>query len=237
MLLYSSDEDELSLVSDRVLVLGKGKVVAEFTAENISRDVIVEAMVGYSDVESQPRRRNPSRERLPRDSGLSAPTPPVRCALCRPGSARSYLLTQPTLRVWVLALGLLIFYFVLSPSSTNFGSLNLLDRERPSSRMGGRRPDGGGNCRPDRLERRRVMSLSTAIAATQMGSSDVDVFVMILVIVLIGAALGVCQRLFRCLPRYERVHRDDRHVEHDRWSRPVGPALCWGIRCPMVSLL
>jgi hypothetical protein len=34
-------------------VLGKGRVVAEFTSENISRDVIVEAMVGYSDVESQ----------------------------------------------------------------------------------------------------------------------------------------------------------------------------------------
>jgi len=53
VLLYSSDEDELSLVSDRVLVMGKGRVVAEFTSENISRDVIVEAMVGYSDVESQ----------------------------------------------------------------------------------------------------------------------------------------------------------------------------------------
>jgi ABC-type sugar transport system ATPase subunit len=53
VLLYSSDEDELSLVSDRVLVLGKGRVVAEFTSENISRDVIVEAMVGYSDVENQ----------------------------------------------------------------------------------------------------------------------------------------------------------------------------------------
>ena len=53
VLIYSSDEDELSLVSDRVLVLGKGRVVAEFTSENISRDVIVEAMVGYSDVERQ----------------------------------------------------------------------------------------------------------------------------------------------------------------------------------------
>jgi ABC-type sugar transport system ATPase subunit len=53
VLLYSSDEDELSLVSDRVLVLGKGRVVAEFTSEKISRDVIVEAMVGYSDVEAQ----------------------------------------------------------------------------------------------------------------------------------------------------------------------------------------
>ena len=53
MQLYTSDEDELSLVSDRVLVMGKGRVVAEFTSENISRDVIVEAMVGYSDVESQ----------------------------------------------------------------------------------------------------------------------------------------------------------------------------------------
>jgi ribose transport system permease protein len=38
----------------------------------------------------------------------------------------SYWLTQPTLRVWVLAVGLLLFYFALSPSSANFGSLNLL---------------------------------------------------------------------------------------------------------------
>jgi ABC-type sugar transport system ATPase subunit len=53
VLIYSSDEDELSLVSDRVVVLGKGRVVAELTGENMSRDVIVEAMVGYSDVEAQ----------------------------------------------------------------------------------------------------------------------------------------------------------------------------------------
>ena len=54
VLIYSSDEDELSLLCDRVLVLGKGKVVAELTADNISRDAIVEAMVSYSDIESQP---------------------------------------------------------------------------------------------------------------------------------------------------------------------------------------
>ncbi len=54
VLIYSSDEDELSLLCDRVLVLGKGKVVAELTADNISRDAIVGAMVSYSDIESQP---------------------------------------------------------------------------------------------------------------------------------------------------------------------------------------
>ena len=38
VLMYSSDEDELSLVSDRVLVLGKGRVVAEFTSrEHLAR--------------------------------------------------------------------------------------------------------------------------------------------------------------------------------------------------------
>jgi ribose transport system ATP-binding protein len=54
VLIYSSDEDELSLLCDRVLVLGKGKIVAELTSDNISRDAIVEAMVSYSDMESQP---------------------------------------------------------------------------------------------------------------------------------------------------------------------------------------
>ena len=53
VLIYSSDEDELSLVCDRVLVFGKGKIVAELTSDGISRDAIVEAMVGYSDIESQ----------------------------------------------------------------------------------------------------------------------------------------------------------------------------------------
>jgi ABC-type sugar transport system ATPase subunit len=52
VLIYSSDEDELTLVSDRVLVLGKGRIVAELTGDNISRDAIVEAMVAYSDVEA-----------------------------------------------------------------------------------------------------------------------------------------------------------------------------------------
>jgi ribose transport system ATP-binding protein len=54
VLMYSSDEDELSLVCDRVLVIGKGRIVAEFTGENLTRDAIVEAMVSYSDVENQP---------------------------------------------------------------------------------------------------------------------------------------------------------------------------------------
>jgi ABC-type sugar transport system ATPase subunit len=53
VLMYSSDEDELSLVCDRVLVIGKGRIVAEFTSENLTRDAIVEAMVSYSDVENQ----------------------------------------------------------------------------------------------------------------------------------------------------------------------------------------
>jgi len=53
VLIYSSDEDELSLVCDRVLVLGRGRIVAEFIGDGISRDAIVEAMVGYSDVENQ----------------------------------------------------------------------------------------------------------------------------------------------------------------------------------------
>ncbi len=53
VLIYSSDEDELSLLCDRVLVLGKGKIVAELTSDNISRDAIVEAMVSYSDMEGQ----------------------------------------------------------------------------------------------------------------------------------------------------------------------------------------
>lgn len=53
VLIYSSDEDELSLLCDRVLVFGKGKIVAELASDGISRDAIVEAMVGYSDIESQ----------------------------------------------------------------------------------------------------------------------------------------------------------------------------------------
>ena len=50
----------------------------------------------------------------------------TRCALSTSRLRASYILTQPTLRVWALALGLLVFYFVLSPRSANFASLNLL---------------------------------------------------------------------------------------------------------------
>ncbi len=53
VLIYSSDEDELTLICDRVLVLGRGEVVAEFAADAISRDGIIEAMVGYSSLQGQ----------------------------------------------------------------------------------------------------------------------------------------------------------------------------------------
>ena len=173
VLIYSSDEDELSLVCDRVLVLGKGRVVAEFTADDISRDAIVEAMVSYSDVETQLGRSLP--ERQPRDQGLSRPHA-AEGALCGISVPASYLLTQPTLRVWVLALGLLIFYFVLSPSSVNFGSLNLLtENALPLAWVAAGQMAVVTAAQID-LSVGSVMSLSTAIAATRMGSSDVDIF-------------------------------------------------------------
>lgn len=53
VLIYSSDEDELTLICDRVLVMGRGEIVAEFASDTISRDGIIEAMVGYSSVQGQ----------------------------------------------------------------------------------------------------------------------------------------------------------------------------------------
>jgi len=51
VLIYSSDEDELTLICDRVLVMGGGEIVAEFAEDAISRDAIIEAMVGYSSLQ------------------------------------------------------------------------------------------------------------------------------------------------------------------------------------------
>ncbi len=98
---------------------------------------------------------------------------------------------QGTLRVWALALTLLIFYFVLSPRSANFTSINLLLQ----------------NCLPLAwvaagqmavlivgqidLSVGGVVSLATAIAATRMGSSALDAIVVSLAAILIGASFGV----------------------------------------------
>jgi len=124
-----------------------------------------------------------------------APTPPkVRAVASR--YQPSYFLTQPTIRVWVLALGLLIFYFALSPSSINFGSLNLLtENALPLAWVAAGQMAVVTAAQID-LSVGSVMSLSTAIAATQMGSSGVDVIGTILVIVLIGAALGAVNGFF-----------------------------------------
>jgi ribose transport system permease protein len=98
---------------------------------------------------------------------------------------------QGTLRVWALALALLIFYFLLSPRSANLTSINLLLQ----------------NCLPLAwvaagqmavlivgqidLSVGGVVSLATAIAATRMGSSALDAIVVSLVAILIGATFGV----------------------------------------------
>jgi len=124
-----------------------------------------------------------------------APTPPTARSVAHRYRA-SYLLTQPTMRVWVLAIGLLIFYFALSPSTMNFGSLNLLtENALPLAWVAAGQMAVVTAAQID-LSVGSVMSLSTAIAATQMGSSGVDVFGTILVIVLIGAALGAVNGFF-----------------------------------------
>lgn len=98
---------------------------------------------------------------------------------------------QGTLRVWALALTLLVLYFLLSPRSANFTSINLLLQ----------------NCLPLAwvaagqmavlivgqidLSVGGVVSLATAIAATRMGSSALDAVVVSLVTISIGAAFGV----------------------------------------------
>ena len=124
-----------------------------------------------------------------------APTPLTARSVAHRYRA-SYLLTQPTMRVWVLAIGLLIFYFALSPSTMNFGSLNLLtENSLPLAWVAAGQMAVVTAAQID-LSVGSVMSLSTAIAATQMGSSGVDVFGTILVIVLIGAALGAVNGFF-----------------------------------------
>ncbi len=118
----------------------------------------------------------------------------ARSAASRRGA--SYFLTQPTLRVWALALALLAFYFLLSPSSANFASLNLLtENALPLAWVAAGQMAVLIAAQID-LSVGAVMSLSTAIAATRMGSSDVDIIVASLVIVAIGAGLGVINGFF-----------------------------------------
>lgn len=108
----------------------------------------------------------------------------------------SYWLTQPTLRVWILAVGLLLFYFALSPSSANFGSLNLLtENALPLAWVAAGQMAVVIAAQID-LSVGGVMSLSTAIAATQMGSSGADIIGTSVLIVLIGAGLGVINGFF-----------------------------------------
>jgi ribose transport system permease protein len=100
------------------------------------------------------------------------------------------LLTQPTLRVWALALALLIFYFALSPSSMNFTSINLLSENcLPLAWVAAGQMAVVMTAQID-LSVGSVMSLSTAIAATQMGSSGLDVALTCLATILVGAVIG-----------------------------------------------
>ena len=48
VLFYSTDIEELFTVSDRVLVMYRGRVVADFPRENLSRNAILAAMLGVS---------------------------------------------------------------------------------------------------------------------------------------------------------------------------------------------
>lgn len=108
----------------------------------------------------------------------------------------SSLIGQPTLRVWVLAIALLVFYFALSPSSANFSSMNLLaENALPLAWVAAGQMAVVIVAQID-LSVGSVMSLSTAIAATHMGPSLVDIIFVSVVIVVIGAALGVVNGFF-----------------------------------------
>ena len=108
----------------------------------------------------------------------------------------SSLIGQPTARVWALAIALLIFYFALSPRSANFASLNLLAENcLPLAWVAAGQMAVVIVAQID-LSVGSVMSLSTAIAATHMGSSLVDIIFVSLAIVLVGAALGVVNGFF-----------------------------------------
>lgn len=54
VMLYSSDEEELCELCDRVIVMGNGSIVGELMADELSRDRIVEAMVAYSATQTSP---------------------------------------------------------------------------------------------------------------------------------------------------------------------------------------
>ena len=98
---------------------------------------------------------------------------------------------QGTLRVWALALTLLVLYFLLSPRSANFTSINLLLQNcLPLAWVAGGQMAVLIVGQID-LSVGGVVSLATAIAATRMGPSALDAVVVSLVTISIGAAFGV----------------------------------------------